>query len=277
MTKDNLQSVVLIIYIIVMFASVGYGGYLSYRYSQPYRLHRATTKEKWWWAAKISFFFFLPFLFMAIEYPVITPNRDTPWWTSFYCIGIWLVIYPFLVLGKMIRFGFDEAFNEWTSKNIKKRRGLGIDFPNSAVLFPDKETRRFFREGFLEGIVEGKQRNLNVLQKEKPIYQSASPDNHWLLSIYGPTKRSPVFYAHFKNDLESAEEYLFPFGFLEKPDQFSVFWKLPNNVCSIYITDQCYALFYYGEELHSIGRYRARRGKNDYFSNDAINWFVNLR
>lgn len=275
MQKENLLCVLLPIWIIFMFVSIGYGTHLQARYARPYRLLGATTGEKWKWALQSSFFIVLPFLMMGLMFPILTPDKNVEWWDSLVCGGFSLLLLPVLVVARMVNFAISGRNFEYLGSAINKAKNKNFKFPFFNTFILDKETKQFFQEGIPDDFPKGEERDLFSLQKEKAIYQSTSPDSEWELNIYRPTYKSPLFYAYFKN-LYKPEEYLAPFGYFSSVDHLSVNWGLPNQTCGLYLENQCYLLFYYGKQSRSIGRIRARRKKDKPFSSKVIDWFINL-
>ena len=102
------------------------------------------------------------------------------------------------------------------------------------------------------------------------VYESQSPNGEWELRVLAPTETAPEFYATFKRVGEPGG-IEFPFGFTADPTHLKVSWDLPDNVCGLYVKDECYGLFRYGARRRRR-RERFRVGEDKPFAQEEIAW-----
>jgi hypothetical protein len=101
------------------------------------------------------------------------------------------------------------------------------------------------------------------------IYSSSSPNQEWHLVIYAPSAEAPIFYAEIQRT-KPKEYFAFSCGISASPNEFSVQWDLPQDVCGLYVAQSCYAMFYYGINQRNKPRYRARTSSKKPFSAESI-------
>jgi hypothetical protein len=100
-------------------------------------------------------------------------------------------------------------------------------------------------------------------------YSGLSPGILWALEISGPTQVSDSYYARWQGKDYSLG---IPFGYVAPPQELSVCWDLPDEVCGIYIGQKCYLLFRYGPRRRRR-RELYRLGEEAAFSDEDIAWF----
>ena len=104
------------------------------------------------------------------------------------------------------------------------------------------------------------------------IFSSLSPNQEWKLVVFAPSAEAPNFYAEIKREA-SKEYYAFPFGINAPPNELRVQWDLPQDVCGLFVAQDCYAMFYYGINQRNKPRYRARTSQKKPFRAESITDF----
>lgn len=113
-----------------------------------------------------------------------------------------------------------------------------------------------------------------MFEDREILHKEDSPDGEWSLHIYGPSKSTDsqlpeqsLFYASFwwkRKDRYTAV----PFGHPADPAEISIEWR-PSGVCAVYIGDDCYVLFRYGQWKFA-GRELFRQAPDEPFSAEEI-------
>lgn len=130
---------------------VGWGYILEQKFTGPYTLLSASSRQKWKWAAIVVFWQTLMIPLLGLVQPILSPLPDQ--WPTFplFCSGLWIGIYPIAVAYK--RWGFERQVKSYKRLNTIIKAGgyrglLSSRLLRWSRLLMNAERRRFFEEGY---------------------------------------------------------------------------------------------------------------------------------
>jgi hypothetical protein len=130
---------------------------LEIQYSSPYKIIQMSNREKWRKAATLAFLQTAMIPVLGLAQPTLSPHSDQ--WPIFpmFCGGIWLVIFPTVVLFKKWEFERRIKSYQRMDKAIKDKKSVyhsifSKPFTGWIRIFMTAEQRRFFKEGFPDNI-----------------------------------------------------------------------------------------------------------------------------
>ncbi|HYN89946.1 MAG TPA: hypothetical protein VER55_15540 [Ardenticatenaceae bacterium] len=149
-TPEWLRLLVVLVDLFLVLLSMGWSWILERRYTSPYALRSATTRQKWRQTLIVIFMrtLFIPLL--GLTQPILSPVPDQ--WPAFplLCGGIWLILLPLATIYK--RWSFERTIHYYreVDERIKARKLEGKIFRPAKgfawLLTPDQ--KRFYREGY---------------------------------------------------------------------------------------------------------------------------------
>lgn len=149
---------ILIVLLLAIFGSIVWGGVLDYRYTGPYTLLAASSKQKWQWAAMIMFWYTISLPLLGLIDPLLNIS-DPRHWSGFpvFCSGLWIVAFPIGVLAK--RRKLDQQLKGYQTLDRTIKSGFYQQLTASPwiswwfrlmSLFNNTERKRFFEAGYPE-------------------------------------------------------------------------------------------------------------------------------
>ena len=179
-TPEWLLTITTILIIIACMAGPVYGFILDRKYTGPYTLRAASSKQKWRWAAMTAFWpsLFIPFI--GLVAPLLSPYPDQ--WPAFplLCSGAWLVAFPAGVLYK--RLNMELALRSYHKTNDLVKAGVFKYGLLSRLIGWNKwllgaELKRFYAEGYPEnGDIETQEESYLAAGLTKAIRTSEDTD-----------------------------------------------------------------------------------------------------
>jgi hypothetical protein len=152
-TPEWLLTVTVILTSIACIAGPLFGFILDRRYTGPYTLRTASSKQKWQWAAMITLWPSLLVPFIGLVAPILSPHPDQ--WPAFplICSGVWLVAFPAGTLYK--RLNIELTLRGYHKTNELIKSGALRHGPLSLLTGWNKwllgtELKRFYEEGYPE-------------------------------------------------------------------------------------------------------------------------------
>lgn len=152
-TPEWLLAVKIILTMIACIAGPVYGFILDRKYTGPYTLLAASSKQKWRWAAMITFWPSLLILFIGLVAPLLSPYPDQ--WPAFplICFGTWLVVFPAGVLYKRLNMELTLRSYHKTNDLVKAgtfKYGLLSRLIGWNKWLLGAELKKFYEEGYPE-------------------------------------------------------------------------------------------------------------------------------
>ncbi|MDH5507885.1 MAG: hypothetical protein OEZ02_11760 [Anaerolineae bacterium] len=145
----------LVIITVVMLFSLGWSFVVERRFTGPYTLLAATSKQKWEMAAKVMFWQTLMFPFLGFAAPIISPFPDQQAFIPF-CVGAWVVGYPAAVIVKRWHFTKQLKSHKRLSKMKKDDRYQPfMAFFQWFNFVLNDEMKRFMDEGYPDEVDGG--------------------------------------------------------------------------------------------------------------------------
>jgi hypothetical protein len=155
-----LFTTVVILLVGLMIGFLIWGAILEIRYISPFTLIKTSNKEKWRRAIVLALLqtSMLPILGLAMPILSTSPEKLPMF---LFCNGAWLIAFPVTILHKRWEFERHIKRLRYFDKMIKDNNGVyNRIFANPLVnltrIFMTAEQKRFFSNGFSEGIDDKK-------------------------------------------------------------------------------------------------------------------------
>jgi hypothetical protein len=109
--------------------------------------------------------------------------------------------------------------------------------------------------------------------KNNLIRRELSPNGRFSVEVSAPTESTPYFLARFQCvdgscGVFNSENWFGPFP-PALPEELTIRWDLPDNVCGLYLGSHCYGLYRAGaQRRRHRGSFRTRP-----FTDEEIAWF----
>jgi len=146
-----------ILSLIIVAGTAGWGAILEIRYTGPYTLIATPSSQKWRRAVILASLqtSFIPLI--GLIGPILSPLPDQSPVFPLFCGGIWIIGLPITILCKRWNFEFQlkiyHKMDEWIRSGIYKRLFASQVFIFTRV-FMTSELKRFLDEGFSGNLTE---------------------------------------------------------------------------------------------------------------------------
>ena len=151
-TPEWLLMTVVVVFVIFLFGLGAWGLVLEYKYINPFRLVKASNRDKWRRAAILALIQSAIIPIIGFVAPIMSPLSDQ-WLFIPICSGIWIVILPIATLYK--RWDFERHIKNYQclDKMIKDKNGVFLRLFASPLIswtriFMTADIKRFLNEGF---------------------------------------------------------------------------------------------------------------------------------
>lgn len=148
---------VIIFMFVSALATVGGSFILEQRFTSPYTLAKASSRQKWKWAAIIMFWQTLIIPILGLIQPILSPLSNQ--WPAFplFCSGLWLMLFPIAVAHK--RWVLERQLKSYQKMDKMIKSGFYQQLASNPLagwilrvmnLFSNTERKKFFETGYLQ-------------------------------------------------------------------------------------------------------------------------------